>query len=204
MTLVAATLSCREEDCVKNHIEHYEVVDDATGTVTPMARIHLVHHKNGRRDGTAVLPVGGLLVEALALLERAAKVLAPDCPTIFFRWGNLQPYGMTHFPLACSKALAIGQHHCTATDMRHEFSTAWRDWEASKAGISQGPQQLEAAAATMMGNRPCSWNATYDDSAAGRPLQQVMAVYMEFCTWVEARHKNKRVQRERDPLLPMA
>lgn len=81
--LASHHLCCREVDCPKNHIIHFESTVAGSSTSVHQASFCLVHHKNERRDGKLVLPVASDLVGPLALLEKAAKELAPDCPTLF-------------------------------------------------------------------------------------------------------------------------
>lgn len=105
----------------------------------------------------------------------------------------------TYFSNHCTKVLSIGGHHCTATDMRHAFSTAWRDFLLVRGG-GQVDQELEAAAAALMGNKPASWDACYDDKARARPWTKMMALYPAFRAWVKAEHASKRQEQARDPL----
>ena len=188
---------CRKEDCPKNHIEHFEVVDGET--ITKGAKLHLVHHKNEKRDGTLVLSVTPGLVDTLEMMEKASKFLAPNCPTLLFLTGLKTPFTDSYFSTVCTGALSWDGHKCTATDMRHEFSTLWRDFEDSQLGSSSQQQQLEVAAATHMGNRPASWDVAYDDKADSRAMERMLAKYPAFVAWVKAQHASKRQHRARDP-----
>lgn len=204
---------CRKPGCVKNHVEHYEeeCTDPLTGekTTTKAARLKCIHHKNERRDqgGVATLPCAPQLVLPLELLERAAKHIGPQCPTLF-QSIHMQPYSEPYFSQVASAALSLGSQHVTATDMRHEFCTAWRDFLDSiqVALLGLGSNLAEAAAASLMGNSPSSWDATYDDNRRLRAMDRIISMYPRFRQFVEAEHAKKKRQRPRNPLLgrPMA
>lgn len=190
-------MPCSKEDCLKNHIVHYDIKHGST--TTPMANIHIHHHKNERRDGGVVMPVAQGLVEPLAMLEKASTMLAPNCPTIFFKPSLKVPYSEEYFSMASTSALSFDNLRCTATNMRHEFSTNWRDFQEAQATSNNQVDMLEGAAATMMGNKPPSWDAAYDDKAASRPMQQVLATYPAFKAWVKSEAAAKKRCLPRNP-----
>jgi hypothetical protein len=64
--------------------------------------------------------------------------------------------------------------HVTATDIRHEVSTKWRNWVSTEEAMKELlGLNLEKAVAHMMGNSPASWDAAYDDFKLGRDQQKV-------------------------------
>lgn len=195
---------CSKEDCPKNHIQHYEVVvqnHDGSTTTTKGATFHFVHHKNERRLGPAIIPVAPETVEVLALLEQASKHLAPDCPTLWFNQ-TLDPYTTDYWSQAGAKALSMGNTHCTARDMRHEFSTKWRDFMGSVTGqlLDIMATHLEGAAAFMMGNTSAAWDATYDDNIRSRAKERVLKLYPKFQEFVKREAAMQRQHRSRNPL----
>lgn len=193
---------CRKVDCPKNHIEHYdEVVEDGdTTTTTKCAKLHFVHHKNERRQGAATLPVASEVVDVLTLLEQASRHLAPQAPTIFFS-SNKSAYSSDYWSQIGKAALSVGGTPCTARDMRHEFSTCWRDFvdHVPNSVLQMLGSQVEAAAAYLMGNTPAAWDAVYDDNMRTRAKDKVLKLYPKFVEYVQAEAAKKKQHRPRNP-----
>ncbi|KAL4855398.1 hypothetical protein ACK3TF_003947 [Chlorella vulgaris] len=192
-----------DEDCPKNHIEHFEeVVEEGTTTTTTTmcARLHFVHHKNERRQGPAILPVAPEVVEVLTMLEQASRHLAPQAPTIFFS-SNKTAYSSEYWSQIGRAALTVGSTPCTARDMRHEFSTSWRDFvdHVPNSVLQMLGSQVEAAAAYLMGNTPAAWDAVYDDNMRARAKEKVLKLYPKFVEYVLAEAARRRQQRPRNP-----
>ncbi|KAI3426834.1 hypothetical protein D9Q98_006781, partial [Chlorella vulgaris] len=191
-----------DEDCPKNHIEHFEeVVEEGTNTTTTMcARLHFVHHKNERRQGPAILPVAPEVVEVLTVLEQASRHLAPQAPTIFFS-STKTAYSSEYCSQIGKVALTVGSTPCTAMDMRHEFSTSWRDFvdHVPTSVLQMLGSQVEAAAAYLMGNTPSAWDAVYDDNLRTRAKEKVLKLYPTFVEYVLAEAAKRRQQRPRNP-----
>lgn len=186
-------------ECPKNHIEHYTVLDNDGTVISKGARLHLVHHKNERKDGHLILPLADSIVDVLDMMEKASKHLAQDCPTIFMKPSKRLPFDDAYFSQYCTSALSFGNRTSTATNMRHEFASWFRDFNSSQAASNNMQDDLEEAAATMMGNKPPSWDAAYDDKARIRPMEKVLAVYPAFKAWVMNEYATKRQQVPRDP-----
>ena len=127
------------------------------GIATKCAKLHFVHHKNERRQGAATLPVASEVVGVLTLLEQASRHLAPEAPTIFFS-SNKSAYSSDYWSQIGKAALSVGGTPCTARDMRHEFSTCWRDFvdHVPNSVLQMLGSQVEAAAAYLMGNTPAA------------------------------------------------
>ncbi|KAL4855767.1 hypothetical protein ACK3TF_003839 [Chlorella vulgaris] len=200
---VPSLVDCRDEDCPKNHIEHVEeVVEEGTTTTTTTmcARLHFVHHKNERRQGPAILPVAPEVVEVLTMLEQASRHLAPQAPTIFFS-SNKTAYSSEYWSQIGRAALTVGSTPCTARDMRHEFSTSWRDFvdHVPNSVLQMLGSQVEAAAAYLMGNTPAAWDAVYDDNMRARAKEKVLKLYPKFVEYVLAEAARRRQQRPRNP-----
>ena len=195
-------LWCRDEECPKNHFVHYEEVveDGGTTTTTKCAKLNFVHHKNERRQGPAILPVAPEVVEVLTLLEQASKHVAPDAPTIFFS-SNKAAYSSDYWSQIGKAALSEGGTPCTARDMRHEFSTCWRDFvdHVPNSVLQMLGSQVEAAAAYLMGNTPAAWDAVYDDNMRTRAKDKVLKLYPKFVEYVQAEAAKKKQQRPRNP-----
>ena len=195
-------LTCSEDDCPKNHIIHHDdtVVEGATTTTTKCAKFHFVHHKNERRQGAVILPVAPKVVELLTLLEQASKYLAPQAPTLYFS-SNKTPYSSDYWSQIGKRALSAGGTPCTARDMRHEFSTSWRDFvdHVPNSVLQMLGSQVEAAAAFLMGNTPDAWDAVYDDNMRTRAKEKVLKLYPKFVEYVQAEAALKRQQRPRNP-----
>jgi hypothetical protein len=194
---------CRKEECPKNHIEHFEVVvegEDGSSTTTKGARLHLVHHKNGRKWGAGIMPLSAAMVEVVTLMEQASMHLAPDCPTLLFNHGGTS-YSGPYISMAAKDVLSIGTTKCTATDMRHEFSTNWRDFMDSSSGnlVDIMVSHVEGAAAYMMGNSSAAWDATYDDNMRSRAKERVLLLYPKFQEFVVAEARKRRQVRPRNP-----
>lgn len=195
---------CRKDDCPKNHIVHFDVeMEDEDGTTTTIkgAKLHLEHHKNERKQGPAIIPLPSQMVEVVTLLEQASQHLAPDCPTLFFNQSG-QPYSGPHISIDARGVLSIGSTKCTATDMRHEFSTSWRDFMDSASGQVEDmlARHVEGAAAYMMGNSSAAWDATYDDNMRSRAKERVLILYPKFKEFVMAEASKRRQVRPRNPL----
>lgn len=188
----------RKEGCPKNHIIHLEE-EDHEGNITKTAKWHFVHHKNERRDGSLTLPMGLDMVEVVEMMEKASKYLAPDCPSLLCGFGTKRPFDDAPFSQFCTKVMSQDYKHTTATQMRHAFSTLHRDWQLSRGASQEAVDEEEVAAAALMGNRPASWDATYDERARVRPMERVLAGYPAFKAWVKAKHAHKKQQRPRDP-----
>ncbi len=194
---------CSKEECPKNHIHHFEVVvdnGDGTTSTTKGARLHLEHHKNSRKLGAAIIPLPDAMVEVVSLMERASHHLAPGCPTLFCNKSG-GPLVGPHISIVAKDLLSMGNMKCTATDMRHEFSTNWRDFMDSVSGQLLGmvASHVEGAAAFMMGNSSASWDATYDDNMRTRAKDRVLKLYPKFQEFVVAEAKKKKQVRPRDP-----
>lgn len=197
------SLVCRKDSCPKNHIVHYEVVvqnEDGSTTTTKGAKLHLEHHKNERRQGTAIIPLPAFMVEVVTLMEQASVHLAPGCPTLFFNKSG-QPYSGPYISIAAKDVLSLGNTQCTATDMRHEFSTNWRDFMDSASGqvVDMVARHVEGAAAYMMGNSSAAWDATYDDNMRSRAKERVLLLYPKFQEFVMAEASKKKQIRPRNP-----
>lgn len=196
-------MHCRKAKCPKNHIEHYQVEDEDGNIISKEAKLHIVHHKNERKDGHIILQMPPSMVEVLDILEKASLHLAPDCPTIFCKTWAKVPFEEQYFSqYACSALTFDSKKRSTATGMRHEFVSKFRDFQSTRASTHKEQEELEEGAAMMMGNRPPSWNATYDDKVAMRPMEKVLAVYPAFKAWVLQEHEqaSKRRKVARDPL----
>lgn len=200
--LLHSLLACSDEDCPKNHFEHYEQEVDTDGTIsiTKHAKIHFVHHKNERKAGPAIIPVAPEMVEVLIMLEQAAMHLAPNCPTIWSSSFKL-PYGDEYWSTIGKGVLTDGDTPCTARDMRHEFSTMWRNFiDYAPASVLQMlGNQVEAAAAYLMGNTTAAWDATYDDNIRTRAKDRVIKLYPKFVEYVKAEAAKKKQLRPRNP-----
>ena len=194
---------CRKEECPKNHIVHYDVeVEEEDGTTTTIkgAKLHLEHHKNERKQGPAIIPLPPKMVEVVTMLEQASVFLAPECPTLFFnKAGN--PHSGPHISIVAKDVLSIGTLRCTATDMRHEFSTSWRDFMDCANGQVEDmlARHVEGAAAYMMGNSSAAWDATYDDNMRSRAKERVLILYPKFKEFVMAEASKRRQVRPRNP-----
>lgn len=194
---------CRKVACPKNHIVHFDVVvenEDGSTTTTKGAKLHLEHHKNERKQGPATIPLPSAMVDVVTLLEQASLYLAPRCPTLFFNEGG-DPYSGPYISTAAKDVLSLGNTKCTATDMRHEFTTSWRDFMDSASGqvVDMLARHVEGAAAYMMGNSSAAWDATYDDNMRSRAKERVLLLYPKFQEFVKAEAAKKRQVRPRNP-----
>lgn len=193
---------CSGDECSKNHFEHYEHEEeiDGTITITKHAKIHFVHHKNERKAGPAIIPVAPEMVDVLIMLEQAANHLAPNCPTI---WSSSMkmPYGDEYWSHIGKGVLTDGDTPCTARDMRHEFSTWWRNFidHAPASVLQMLGNQVEEAAAYLMGNTTSAWDATYDDNIRTRAKDRVIKLYPKFVEYVKAEAAKKKQMRPRNP-----
>lgn len=197
------SLVCSKADCPKNHFVHYDVVvenEDGITSTSKGAKLHLEHHKNDRKHGPVIIPLPAIMVEVVTLLEQASQHLAPDCPTLFHNQSG-QPYSGPHISIAAKDVLTIGTTKCTATDMRHEFSTNWRDFMDSASGqvVDMLTRHVEDAAAFMMGNSSASWDATYDDNVRSRAKERVLMLYPKFQEFVMAEAGKRKQIRPRNP-----
>lgn len=196
----------RKASCSKNHVEHIveEARDSETGEVitTKLAKLKFIHHKNEKKDkhGPATLPLSPGMVEAFEVLEKAARHFAPHCPTLFSSI-NKETYSEPYFSQYSKQVLSSSDTQVRATDMRHEFSTAWRDFMDNPGTAVQGISTtiVEGAAAHLMGNSSAAWDATYDDHMRTRALDRIIAMYPRFREFVKGEHARKRQQRPRDP-----
>lgn len=194
---------CSKVECPKNHFMHFEVVvenEDGTTTTTKGAKLHLEHHKNDRKHGPAIIPLPATMVEVVTLLEQASQHLAPDCPTMFHSQKG-EPFSGPHISIAAKDVLSLGSTKCTATDMRHEFSTNWRDFMDSGNGqvVDMLTRHVEDAAAFMMGNSSAAWDATYDDNVRSRAKERVLLLYPKFQEFVMAEASKRKQIRPRNP-----
>lgn len=197
------SIACRETECSKNHFEHFDVVEgeEPNMVTTKHAKIHFVHHKNDRIHGAVTLPVAPEVVEVLTMLEQAASFLTPICPTI---WSSSfkEPYQKDYWSQIGKAALSLGVGSpCNARELRHEFSTHWRDFidHAPSNVLQMLGTQLEAAAAFLMGNTPAAWDATYDDNMRTRAKERVLKLYPNFVEYVKSEHNKKKQVRMRNP-----
>jgi hypothetical protein len=182
---------------------HYGIVvenEDGTTSTTKGAKLHLEHHKNERKQGPATIPLPPTMVEVVTLLEKASLYLSPDCPTIFINKGGDPLFG-PHISIAAKDVLSFGSSKCTATDMRHEFTTCWRDLMDSAHGqvADMLARHLEGATAYMMGNSSAAWDATYDDNMRTRAKERVLKLYPKFQELMKAEAGMRRQVRPRNP-----
>lgn len=202
---------CRKMDCPKNRVYHYEesTTSPDTGEVTTAKKAQLIfcHHKNERKDkgGPATLPVAPEMVEPWVLLEKATSWFAPTCPTLFCA-SNCQPFTEAYFSINSTRILSLGavaENRVCANNMRHEFSTAWRNFMDNLQDSAWGGRLgvLEAAAATLMGNTSSSWDAAYDDDVKVRGLNKIISLYAKFREYVKTQHARQVQRRARNPLL---
>ena len=204
--------ACRGTKCPKNHIEHFTevVTNPATGLNehTKKATFIFIHHKNSSRQGKEELPASQQLVEPLALLEKAARVLgSASCPTLIIKKkegheDQLIPYHELDptFSSTCTKLLSsAAMGTINAVDVRHAFSTAWRNFQQSPVGQQYVTKLIEAAAAAMCGNTSAAWDATYDDEQKTRGMHQVLVLWPRFTAWVKASAALKRHNIPRNP-----
>jgi len=203
MVVGVECIVCHKEECPKNHIQHYEIVvenEDGSTNTTKGAKLHLEHHKNERKHGVAIIPLPPPMVEVVTLLEKASMHLAPECPTLFFNQKG-QPYSGPHISIAAKDVLSLGSIKCNATDMRHEFSTNWRDFMDSASGqvVDMLARDVEGAAAYMMGNSSAAWDATYDDNMRSRAKERVLLLYPKFQEYVLAEASKRKQVRPRNP-----
>ena len=199
------TSHCRKKDCTKNHIVHstLELINPETEELeqTEQCRLELKHHKNAGRKGIDVVPIHSALVQPLKMLEQAARVLArtASCPTLFFRRGPPpRPYSEEYSSQAATSLLSSHGHHTTTTDVRHLFSTQFRNFRGSTAA-SRLEVELEEAAAALMGNSPPAWDATYDDDAQLRRKLRVLEEYPKFKEWVKTQAALHKQVKPRNP-----
>jgi hypothetical protein len=189
-------------------VYHYEESstnpDTGERTSTKQAQLVFYHHKNERRDrgGAATLPVAPEMVGPWELLEKATNWFAPDCPTLFCVPSSKQPYTEAYFSIGSCSILCLGEERVTANNMRHGFSTAWRNFMDNLQDSAWGGRLgvLEAAAATLMGNTSSSWDAAYDDDIRIRGLNKIVSLYPKFRQFVYSQHARQREQRARNPL----
>ena len=203
MPCVPPPLVCSKEECPKNHIVHMEedqVASDGTIITIQGAKLHLEHHKNERKQGPAIIPLPSSFVGVLSLMEKASKHLAPECPTLLCTQSG-EPLSGPHMSIVAKRLLSNGKTQCTATDMRHEFTTNWRDFMDSSSGQVESllTGQVEGAASFMMGNSPAAWDATYDDNIRSRAKERVLKLYPKFQEFVKAEGQKRKQMRLRDP-----
>ena len=174
---------------------------DGATHITKHAKIIFVHHKNQRKTGAAITPVANDMVGVLNLLEQASSHLAPNCPTIWFSIQKKKPYGDEYWSHVGMGVLTDGAITCTARDMRHEFATHWRNFvgQAPATVLQMLGQQMEAAAASLMGNTPSAWDATYDDDIMIRAKERVIKLYPKFVEYVKTEAAKKKQIRPRNP-----
>ena len=204
-----ACLCCRDKSCPKNHIEHFtleEVEPDGTTTHVKCAKVWFKHHKNARRDGMVCLLTTPELVPVLDMVEKAhAHLVEPEagsrrCPALFLNSFMMPHQSDASFSQYCTKALSHPGQHVTANAMRHAFSTNWRDFFDHTKGIQVVTKELEEGAAHLMGNRPPSWDATYDNHHKTRAMAKAVKLYPQFSEWVREQAKLKRKVVPRNPL----
>lgn len=171
-----------------------------------MAKVWFKHHKNERRDGTVCLLTTPELVPLLDMLEKAhAFLVEPEpmsrkCAAIFTN-SYMKPHQSdASFSMFCTKALSYGGQKVTANAMRHAFSTSWRDFFDHTKGIQLVTRELEDGAAHVMGNRPPSWDATYDNNKKTRAMAKAIKLYPNFIEWVKEQAKLKKQVVPRNPL----
>lgn len=202
-------MCCREKECPKNHIEHFTLEEegpDGTTIQTKCAKVWFKHHKNSRRDGYVFLLTTPELVPVLDMVEKAhAHLVEPEeeegrCPALFPNKFMMPHQSDASMSQACTKALSPPGQHVTANAMRHAFSTTWRDFFDHTKGIQVVTKELENGAAHLMGNRPPSWDATYDNNHKTRAMGKVVKLYPQFIEWVREQAKLKKKVVPRNPL----
>lgn len=195
--------------CIKNHIEHFTLEEEGPdGTIikTDMAKVWFKHHKNEGRDGTVCLLTTPGMVEVFGMLEKAhAHLVEPEplsrkCPSLFTTTFMKPHQSDASFSQACTKALSHGGERVTSNAMRHAFSTNWRNFFEHTKGIQLVTQELEDGAAHLMGNRPPSWDAAYDNNRKTRAMAKAIKLYPHYLDWVKEQAKMKKQVVPRNPL----
>lgn len=186
-------------DCPTNRISY---VKDRNGYRAEMV---LVHFKNDAIKGEQHIPLAEPMLEMVAMLERAAEFMSSKvpggCRTLFFdNKGDV--YTREYFSSVVTKALSFEGHRVTATDCRHLFATAWRDFVNSPYNQLHdlNVAQLTAAAADMMLNSTEAWNGTYDDTNRERGVYRTLAKWSMFRDFIERQYLDKASEEAWDPL----
>lgn len=188
--------NCSNDTCPKNHFEYYH---DNNGYHVDFK---MVHYKNDSTKGQATLPLAPKLLEKLVLLEKGRRAVFPKSPTLFHKFDG-SPFAAPYFSIYCAKLLCFKGRTFHAIAMRHIFATSLRDFSNSPKSklLQRAIDELEVDCATMMGNKPPSWDAAYDDgSTLSRKISLAISHWADFEAFVKASHELIKSRVPFDPL----
>lgn len=189
-------ISCRDGKCKTNHFVFFH---DKNGY---HAEFYMVHFKNESAKKQCTIPLAPKLMEKIVYLEKGRQAVYPRSPTLFHK-GNGSVFAAPYFSTYCARLMTFGNSTFHAIAMRHVFATSLREFAHSPKSklLQRAIDELERDCATLMGNKPTSWDAAYDEgSSLTRKISLAIAHWPDFEAFVKETDSLLKSRKPFDPL----